>query len=297
MINEEIAEKLGLQEDQVKEIKNLYESSVADLKKEYDETYSKTANENAEKILDGAASKVFEQTKVPRQQGEKLADYYNRAWSEFNSSKVSEIEKLQNEYNEKVKNFKGNDDISKALSEYKEKYDALQAKEAEFDSLLSSGIKEEHETLKSKYEGMKEEIAFTNAMPQFPETVNKYEKEAKWNEFKKSVKDNYDIELVDGKPLAISKENKHKQISLEELVAKDSNIQALLEGRKQGGLNSKPEKMTKIEGVPFDVPKGADSKVRTQLVRDYLTQQGIAVTDPAYSQKFAELNKKLLQAA
>jgi len=296
-LSEEFIQSSGLNEDQVNAIKEFGSNQIAELKKTYDETYSKTANENAEKILSGAAAKVFESTKIERQQGEKIADYYERAWKESNQTRLSEIDKLKEEYDSKVKNFKGSEDISKSLSVLQQKYDELQAKEAEFDKIMSSGIVDQHEELKTKYYGMKQEVAFNSVRPSFPDTVNKFELKAKWDSFKKGIMDEYDIEMVDGEALAISKENKHKQSKLSDLVAKDSEIQGLLEGRKQSGLNGQVKDLLKVEGIPFEVPKGANSVDRAKLIREQLSKEKIAPTDPLYPVKFKEYNEKLLKVA
>lgn len=296
-LSEDLINEIGLNEDQANAIKEFGSTHIAELKKSYDETYSKTANENAEKILGGAADKVFESTKIERQQGEKIADYYNRAWNESSKSKLEEVERLKSEYDSKVKNFKGSEDIQKSFATLQEKYDTLQAKEAEYDSIISSGINEKYSTLEEKYSVMKQEVAFNSAIPSFPDTVNKFEAAAKVNDFKKRILDEYDLEVIEGEPLAISKENKHKQSKLSDLVAKDSELQGLLEGRKQLGLNGSTKDLLKVEGIPFEVPSGANSIERAELIRNYLSSQQIATTDPVYSAKFAELNSKLLKVA
>lgn len=140
---------------------------------------------------------------------------------------------------------------------------------------------------------MKIMTAFSDVKPAFPDTVNSYEADAKWNEFKSNVLKDWNIEMVDGEAIAISKENKHKQQKLKEMVAKDENISDLLKGRQQKGPNGNPADLVTIEGVPFKVPNGATSAERSKLIRDYLTKEGISTTDASYASKFAELNKKI----
>jgi hypothetical protein len=82
-LTQEIIEKAGLTEDQLATIKPLGESYIADLKKGWDGK----ANSDAEGILNGAAVKVAEVTKVTRNQGEKIADYIVRAGNEHLSVK------------------------------------------------------------------------------------------------------------------------------------------------------------------------------------------------------------------
>jgi len=127
-------------------------------------------------------------------------------------------------------------------------------------------------------------------------TANKFEVDAKWKAFKESVLNEYTSELVDGKPTAISKENEYKSKELSELLNADENIQGLLEGRKQGGLNAKDrEKEVSIEGIPFKLPANPTSEQRQKAIQNYLlNDKGLKKISPEYAKQYAELNKKIL---
>ena len=118
--------------------------------------------------------------------------------------------------------------------------------------------------------------------------------EALRNEFKNEIQQNYNIKLVDGVAKAIDKENEYKVFDLKDLVSKNDEILELSKGRQQSGINHRQGETVKIEGVPFDVPKDADSKTRTKLIQEHLAKEGISTMHKDYSAKFAELNQKIL---
>ena len=65
--------------------------------------------------------------------------------------------------------------------------------------------------MKEEYEANKIQVAFSLAKPNFPDTVNKYEAEAKWGEFKNGILDKYNVVFDGGKWLAVDKDNPHHQ--------------------------------------------------------------------------------------
>lgn len=297
-LSKEIIEAQGFTEDQVKAVTDFGANHVADIKLKYDEEYKATANTNAQKIILSAASGVEKASGFrARENGEHLEVYNQAAWDHFSKTAMDDLTKSKSDYDEKIKNFKGDDDIQKSLNETREKFDILQQREADFDELLNSGIKEKYETLLSDNKVTKDDTAFTSVLPTFPTEVNEYEKVGKWNEFKSNILKDYDIVKVDKYYFAVDKTNPHKQTKLSDLVATDSTIQDLLKGRQQEGLGLKPESLLKVEGVPFEVPKGADSKIRAKLIREHLAKENVAVTSNTYTKKFSELNKKLLAVA
>ena len=116
-----------------------------------------------------------------------------------------------------------------------------------------------------------EETAPTQVVhPEWSKNANIYEVNAKWGEFKSGILNDYEIELVEGTAMAISKENKHKQVKLADLVGKDETLSKLVLGRQQSGVNAREINSVEIDGVPFKVPENADSAVRTQVIKDYL---------------------------
>lgn len=286
-LNDDQVKELELKEEQVAKIKEIGTNYAAELKKSYDDL----ANKNAQGILDGAGSSIEKSTGVKRDQGEKMADYILRANSTYHSTLKSELEAAKADYLEKQKSIQGNEGLSKELQELKEKFEDAQKKLANFDDLSEKATK--YETLTTEYESMKHQVAFSNVKPAFPDSVNSYEAKAKWDEFVSRVNKEYTIELVEGEAIAISRENKHKQVKLSVLVEKDGVISELTKGRIQNGNGANPIDVVKIEGIPFDVPKDYDTAKINKLIQDYLIKEGVAKTSPQWPSKFGELFKKI----
>lgn len=290
-ITEEIQKTLGLTPEQIEGIKPLYNDHLANQKKDWDGK----ANENAEKIIEGAAKSIMDATGVVREQGEKVADYLKRAGGLHISTLKSEVEVAKAEYDKKIADFKGDSATKEELQKAKDELDKAKQQLAQFDSYKEKA--EKYEPLENEYKTMKLQIAFQSVKPTFPDTVNQYEAKAKWDDFVKEVQEKWTIELVDGEAVCKDKENNYKVSKLKDLVQANEAITALLAGRKQDGMNSKEKELQKIEGVPFEVPKGADTQERTKAIREYLLKQGIVLTSPDYAKQFAELNKKILAKA
>lgn len=288
-ITQEIKTSLGLSEEQVAGLTPLYNDHIATVKNEF----SKSANENAEGILNGAALKVAEATKVQRNQGEKIADYILRANNEFSVSLKSDLETKKAEYEQKLKDFKGDDATKEELQKAKSELDEAKKKLADFDTLKDKADKYEEAT--QTLSRLKLDFAFRDVKPKFPDTANPYEVAAKWDKFEKSVLEKYIIELVDNEPIAIDKENEHKRLKLKELVEKDEELTKLTQGREQRGTGAKAGEKDKIDGVPFDVPKGATTEERSKAIQEYLTTQGIDKTSSSYATEFAKYNKLILE--
>ena len=68
-------EDIGLSEEQVTKLTAITNDNELTLQKEW----GGKANENAQKIIDGAISPVIELTKIEREKGEKAADYLKKA--------------------------------------------------------------------------------------------------------------------------------------------------------------------------------------------------------------------------
>lgn len=288
-LTQEIVTELGLTETQVNSIKEKGINYVAELKQGWDNK----ANENAEGILNGAITKIVETTKVQRNQGEKIADYILRANNEFSSTLKSEYEEKKAEYDQKLKDFQG-DEVTKAeLKKAKEDLDLAKQTLANFDDIKAKA--DRLEPLETEYKNMKLQIAFQSVKPNFPETVNSYEAKAKWEEFISGVQNKYTIELVEGVAICKDKENEYKTVKLNELVEKDDELTKLTQGRVQQGTGGKQIDKVKIDGVPFDVPKGASSEERSKLIQEHLLKEGIAKTSHEYAKKFKEFNDLILK--
>jgi hypothetical protein len=292
-LNTEVATELGLTPEQVTAITEKGNSYIADKQKEWDGK----ANTNAENILAGAAK--YAQTKFgiteERQQGEKYGDYLNRLADKGFETKQATVTQLENEYKQKLKDFNGNDATKAELEAAKSELDKAKQILAGFDDIKAKADK--YDATVEELTGTKREVAFQNVKPNFPETVNVYEAKAKWDEFKKGVLEKNTIELVDGVPMAIDKENQYKQTKLEDLVKADVDLTALLQGRQQQGTGARATgQSVTVEGIPFEVPELAktDTKERAKIIKEGLAKEGIAPTHKDYSSKFSEYNTKIL---
>ena len=286
-LTKEFIETHRLDEGQVKEINDFTNEQVADLKKSWDGK----ANSDAESILQGAIKYTQTQTgfSLEREQGEKIGDYFNRFSDDFLTDKRNGLDKAKADYEEKMKGVKGNETLSAEYESLKVKNDDLLKKYANYDEIKEQA--EKATEYGQQLSGLKLEVSFNGIKPAFPETVNKYEAKALWEDFKKEVLAKNSIEIVDGVPMAIDNENKHKIVKLEDMLAKNEPINKLLEGRQQKGVNGKEANLRDIEGLPFKVPENADGVKRSQLIKEHLTKIGVGQTSPEYATKFAELNK------
>jgi hypothetical protein len=128
--------------------------------------------------------------------------------------------------------------------------------------------------------------------------VNKYESSAKWSEFKKSILEGNNIEIIDNIPYAVDIDNLHKKEKLSELVDADSTIKELLQGRNQQGSGATSVNSKKVDGIPFDVPQNASSEELTKLVQSHLTKT-LKLNSPVQipSDTFLEMYTKVREAS
>ena len=281
---EQITE-LGLTEEIVPKISSFLDEQIAVVKQEF----AGKANTDAEAILTGASKKILDDTKIERKQGEKVGDYFTRAWEEFNTGKLTEVGQAKAEYEKKLKEFKGNDDLISKITNLETEKDTLLQKFANFDEIKEKA--EKYEPLKDEYEKNKIQVAFANVKPHFPDTVNKYEADAKWDAFKRKILEDNTIEYVDGELKAVNKANTYESKRLSDLVSKDDALTKLTQGRQQTGTGGKEIPKIEVEGVPFPVPENIDSITKTQLIKDYLTKtKGLNPMSREYSVEFAKYN-------
>lgn len=291
-ITQEVATELGLTPDAIAKLTPLYNDQVANIKKEFEGK----ANENAENIILGAITQTAKKFNVEleREQGEKNADYLARLNAKVVETTQSNVAKLEAEYKQKLKDVGNGDATAKELESVKAELDNAKKTLADFDTIKEKADK--YDSTVEQLSGLKLQVAFQSVKPTFPDTVNAYEAKAKWEEFIADTKTKYTIELVDGEAICKDKDNEYKTIKLKDLVDKDANITQLLQGRQQSGTGSKQVDLTKVEGVPFDVPKNITSEERSKLIKDHLIGKGLNVTSAEYSKQFAELNTKIKNA-
>jgi len=290
---QEFIESNGLSEEQVTAVTGFVQTEIVPtIKKEYDGK----ANENAEGILSGASKYAKEKFGVEdeREQGEKWGDYLIRISDSALTSKTQKLLDREKELEDKLKNFKGSDELKGKYEEALKKNDDLLKQVAELEPL--KGFDEKYKQATEKLTLMQKEVAYNSIKPSFPDTINKYEADAKWGEWKRGIEEKYNIELIEGKPYAIDKENEHKKYTLSTLLEQDTNIADLLKGRQQNGLGSNPADLTEVEGVPFKVPKNATSEELSNLVREHVLKELGSLTHKDYAKKFQELYLKVKSA-
>ena len=293
-LSEQFIQENNLTPEQVTKIDGFYSTEVIpELKKGWDGK----ANKDAEGILTGAAKYAAEKfgVTVEREQGEKYADYLQRISDLSMKSKLDAFYQRETELEDKIKNFKGSDELKSQLEEIKNKNDDLLKKIATLEPL--EGFDTKYKTAQEELKQLKDLVCFYEVTPDFPESVNKYESAAKWSEFRKNTKHQYNIERIDNIAYAIDKENPHKKVKLSELVDKDSAIQELLKGRQQKGNAAASVDSKKVDGIPFDVPVGADSVVLTELVQNYLTKKLKCEPVQIPSDIFSEMYSKVKNAS
>lgn len=296
---EQITE-MGLSEDQVTKVKEVVNLQEAELKKGWDGK----ANKDAEGIIDGAIKATTDKFGIDgfsRVQGEKAADALGRIAPLVIDSALAkeklEVSRLQNEYNEKLKTG-GDENLKQELLEAQGKLDILKQKEAQFKDYEENDYKGKYESTTTELSGLKLAVAYQYVKPSFPDTVNKYEANAKWKEFIDNTNITNTIELdSDNIPWAVNKENEHIKVKLETLVEKDKTISELAKGREATGLGSGESKTkVNIEGIPFAVPEKPTSTEREKLIREYLTtEKGLSVTSNEYAKEYKKFNDLILK--
>ena len=294
-LTQEFIDSNGLAENQVEAITKYIDSDlVPNLRKEYDGL----ANKNAEGILTGA-SKFAKETlgvDIEREQGEKFGDYLNRIAEAGLSSKTEALKTKEAELEEKLKNFKGSDELKTKYEAELAKNDVLLKQVAELEPL--KGLDEKYRQASEQLSGMKLNVAFNSVKPSFPDTVNAYEAKAKWDEFKNSVLSSYEIELDDNnEPIAIDKENEHKKKKLKDLLSENSEITELLKGRKQGGTGATSADLVDVEGVPFKVPKGATSEEISKIAKEHLIEKLGSAMHKDFPKQMMDLLIKIKKSA
>lgn len=291
ILSEEVIKETGLTPEQVSALSPKLTDYISDQKKEWD----KKANDNAEGILTGAANYLQEKTgvKVERQQGEKFGDYVARISTTALESKSSEIERLKSEYQQKIKEFKGDDATKAELEIAKQKLDAAQKQLANYDELTDKAGK--YDTVSKELSEFKVMAAFGNVKPSFSKEANQYEVSAKWDSFQKRVQQKYNIEIVDGEYIAVDKENHYKNVKLSELVSSDEELKSITGERAIPGVGSKS---FKLDGLNDEVPEEAkkDTAKRAAFIEAQLAKEGLTVTSPDYAKRFGELNKKIKES-
>jgi len=288
----EFIETNGITEEQAAAFTSYASSQVAELKKGWDGK----ANENAQGILNGVISSVQSLTGIERTQGEKYADYLTRSSSSFLADQKTALENAKAEYEEKAKSVKGAKHIVKDYEDLKIQLGSFKEKAAKFEEIQD--IPDKYAALLEENKKTKLDSAFASIIPALKEGTDPYAFNGRWNEQKAKVLSEWEIELVDGEAKGKSKKNEYTVKPLKELMYTDE-LNSFLQGRQQKGTGAIAVPSSKIDGIPFDVPKTAikDSRQRSELIKENLAKDGITPTHKDFSQKFSEYNTKILNAA
>jgi len=293
-LNEETAEKFGIPKDKIGEVSAHVNAHVVDLKGEWDKTISEKANELSSNTLEGATKKIEKESGIARLPNEQAKDYFVRVNNEYMPNINAKLAAAEQKLIDAEKDGASKEEMIKL----KEKFDALQVKEAEFDTFKESGIEEKYNALLESNSKMKDDLAFNSNKPRFAEGTNEYEADAKWNNFVKETKALGKLEKVDDDWVIIDKDNANKVYKLADLVAKNKEIQGLVDGRQQPGTGARTKDDKKIEGVPFAVPANATAGEKQKLIREHLTSKGVDKhkNNKEYTKQFQELYLKIKSA-
>lgn len=249
------------------------------------------ANEDAQRIIDSAidgTQKAFK-VELPREKGEKHADYLVRLNAHIVDANVTEAKenvlKLEQEYQSKLKDFQGDEATKAELQAAKDKLEAAQRKLIDYDELSEKAASVESLTVKNQV--LTKIATFGAVKPFFPETVDPRIVRVEWDEFTARIEAEWDVDLIDKVPMAINKENPLKTEKLENLVKKDEELNKLLQGRQQSGTGA--TEVRQYDGVPFPVPVGASLTDLTTLIRQQVISEGIPQMDKRYPSRFKQL--------
>ena len=285
----EFIEQNQLTPEQVSAISNDYKS-------QFNTELGKQVHENTENNLGRIWETVNKTTGIDREQGEKYADALTRASSLFFEGQKSDLTRQKEELEKKLQNAEGDESLKAQLGEYKNTVDALKQKEAEYDDWVKNDYKGKYEQASTTLNQMQQRIAFKDNMPQRPETVNKYEWDAKIKEFQTQLLEENNLVFDGDTAWIVNKDNEFKKNKLSDAVSNNKVIQELAKGRSVTGLGSKQTKEVTIDGVPFKVPENATPRQRQDAIKEYLQIKGIdPITSPEYPKMYSELNTKILQ--
>lgn len=287
-ISQEIIEKHGLSEEAVVAIQTIYKSEIGEIlpRKEleydlkYKEKYSTAANDNAENIIGGAGESLVNAfgLDIKRENGEKAKEFYLR----INDSFKSKLDDLKNN---------GLGESSPEFLALQEKYDTELKKSAKVDEL--EGFKEKYDNLLIGNKKLTEDSAFNKSMPKFSKEINQFESEAKSKRVKEDILSKFNIENEDGVWVAVDKENPHKKKNLKTLIEDYDDIKSIVGERKQKGLGISGEGNVKLDGIPFEIQKGAPMTEVYKKINAHLEAKGLKPYQDEFSVQFSELSEKI----
>jgi hypothetical protein len=287
-LSQEFIQENGLNEEQVAAI-------TGEVKSHMTTELGTQVHEHTENTLSKVWETVNKVTGIEREKGEKYADALTRASRLHFEGKNSELDRKIQEYSEKIKNTKGDETLKGELQKAKDDLEKLKPIATEHEEWKRNDYKGKYEDVSSKLTKTEQRIAFSKVVDKRPDTVNKFEWDARIKEWETSVLEENVIKFDENDiAWAVNKEDDWKKTKLEDLYKENTELQELIKGRQQKGIGSNSKKVT-IEGVPFEVPENATPAERQKAIKEYLASQNISKTSAEYSKQFAELNAKILQ--
>jgi len=266
--------------------------------KEIEPIWSKKANDNAENILSDVSGRVEAISGIKREPTQKFGDYLQHASELYFKGKETTLKEKELKLEKLISEGNGGEAVKSQLAEAQKKLESLQQKEALFAEYEKENYKEKYLNLSIEVQSAKENNAFLSVKPVFGEKVNKYEADAKWNNFIKSVKTKYSIEFdSENNAIAIDKENKFKTAKLDDLVKADKELTELAKGAKLiTGTGAIGGKTVNLDGIPFELPENATTEQKSIAIRNYLVAKGVGKLDLNYAKEFKNIMDKINEA-
>jgi hypothetical protein len=262
------------------------------------------ANENAENIIQGAFDSAVTKMGIEgitRNEGEKYADALLRTAPLFiDSALAKEKQSIVTKQKELELAIAagGGEALKTEHGILQAKFDILQQKDAKFKDWEENDWKGKYEEQGKQIDITNKSNAFNAVKPVFPETVNKFESDAKWKMFVSGIEGKFNIEKsADDKGFVlVDKANPHLTSTIEAELKKDETITALSTGRNLKGLGGEPKGDINIDGVPFSVPENPTPKERTKAITDYLvTVKGLDILSDDFGAEYSAFNKIILE--
>lgn len=284
---EDFVKENGFSEEQVQALTGYVAPKIDELKEEL----NGKALENAEGILDSVISTTQQKFEVelPREQGEKHADYLTRLNEHVLSGSKSEVERLKSDYETKLKEFKGGDALKSELDEIKGKYNTALEKYANYDEMKEKA--DQFESLSQSNAALTRQVSYNSVKPNFPDTIDPRIVRVEWSEFIERVEDKWIVgfDTEKNKAIATEKDNPKNIVELSSLVEKDDELNKLTEERQQSGSGTKPASKEVVEGVPFKVDIKAPMTEIHKEIRTHLEGKGLAVSSNQYGDEYAKI--------
>ena len=166
-------------------------------------------------------------------------------------------------------------------------------KYADYDDLKA--LADKYTPLETEYKNLKDKVFFQNEKPTFPDTVNPYEAEAKWNKFVNSFNEKWEKSFDEsGKSIAIAKDNPHLKKELKELISSDEDLKTLLTGRQQAGTGGKTGH--KVRDLDISLPENPTSEDKSKAINEHLDKLGFPKMSKERTKKFTEVLKQVDEA-